>query len=147
MFKLLRVLIAILAVVLMSLSPVSAYAAKPKPPKPPPPPPVSLGTYQTTDRQMDFAVSLCGKKGNQLCLELAAVRGSADTARLRASVGKTVVKEANPAGKNKWNGVMSVSGYKIKGSMTLSPTSFVLASSSCAAKKPKNCNTFTLIAE
>lgn len=118
------------AVALTGLAPVAAFAE------------TSLGTYQTTDRKMDYLLELCGSGEKQLCVTLTGIRGSADIPRTRAFLNKYVVDHAKPAGNNKWKGEMSVSGYTISGDLKLSPgKKFVM--SGCAMMVV--CQDFTLI--
>ena len=108
MSKLLRTFIALGAAALMGLSPVAAFAN------------TSLGIYQTTDRKMDYELSLCGD-GTQLCVKLLAARGTAVTAQTKPYIGKFIVNKAKPSGKNKWNGRITIQGYTLDGSLTLRP--------------------------
>lgn len=108
MSKLLRTVIALGAAALMGLSPVAAFAE------------TSLGVYQTTDRKMDYELSLCGD-GAQLCVKLLAARGTALTKQTRPYVGKFIVNKAKPGGKNKWNGRITIQGYTLDGSLKLRP--------------------------
>lgn len=96
---------------LLMLSPIAALAETSTP----------LGVYQTTDRKMDFSLALCGSNGRQLCVTLAAARGSADTPQTHPFIGKYVVDHATPAGKNVWKGSMTVQGYTANGTLTLRP--------------------------
>jgi uncharacterized protein (DUF2147 family) len=113
----------------MGLSPVAAFAS------------TSLGIYQTTDRKMDYELSLCGD-GAQLCVKLLAARGTALTKQTKPYIGKFIVNKAKPGGKNKWNGRITIQGYTLDGSLTLKPgKSFVMRG--CAYIVI--CSDFTLI--
>ena len=115
--------------VLVSLSPVAALAD------------TSLGVYQTTDRKMDFGLTLCGS-GKDLCVKLLAARGSADVPQSRPFIGKYAVDRATPAGKNVWKGAMTVQGYTANGTLTLNPgVNFVMHGCTMVVI----CNDFTLI--
>ena len=107
MSKLLRTIAGVGAVALMSLGPVAAFADQP------------LGTYQTTDRKMDYELRLCGSGDQQLCVKLADARGSALTKQTRKFVGKDIVKNAKPAGTNVWKGSVNIAGKTMDGTLTL----------------------------
>jgi hypothetical protein len=104
-----RTALTLLVAGALSLMPAAAFADR------------SLGTYQTTDRKMDYLLELCGKSQTELCVTLTAVRGSADIPRTRAFLDRYVVDHARPAGKNVWKGSMTVSSYTISGTLTLHP--------------------------
>jgi hypothetical protein len=128
MSSLLRNLVALGAAAMMSMSPVLAAD--------------SLGVYQTTDRKMDYELTLCGSTGKDLCIKLLAARGSAATKNVKPYIGKIVVNKAKPAGKNVWKGKMRVGEYEVKGSLKLSPgKKFVM--SGCVYVV--SCADFTLI--
>jgi uncharacterized protein (DUF2147 family) len=110
MSKLVRTFFGLGAAALMALSPLTAFAAG-----------TSLGTYQTTDRKMDYELTLCGKDEKHLCVKLAAARGSADTKQVHPYIGKLIVNQAKPTGKNKWAGVVTIQGYTGNGTLTLTP--------------------------
>ena len=115
--------------VLMVLSPVAASAD------------TSLGVYQTTDRKMDFGLSLCGS-GQDLCVRLLAARGTANVPQTRPFIGKLAVDRAKPAGKNVWKGSMTVQGYTANGTLTLNPgKNFVMHGCTMVVV----CSDFTLI--
>jgi uncharacterized protein (DUF2147 family) len=129
MSKMLRTILSAGAVALMGLAPAAAFADQ------------QLGVYQTTDRKMDYELRLCGN-GKQLCVKLAAARGTAATPQTTPYIGKDVVTTANPSGKNKWKGKMQVAQYKLDGTLTLNPgTNFVM--SGCVYVVV--CQDFTLI--
>ena len=109
MSKMLRTVSSLGIAAAISLSPAVAFADQP------------LGVYQTTDRKMDYTLSLCGKDEKQLCVVLTGIRGTADIPRTRAFLNKYVVDHGKPAGKNKWKGSISVSGYTANGTLTLHP--------------------------
>lgn len=109
MSKLLRTIAGAGAVALMALSPVAGFADE------------SLGTYQTTDRKMDYDLRLCGDSGKQLCVKLAAARGSAVTKRTKPFIGKDIVSKAKPGGTNVWTGEVTMQGYTVNGTLTLNP--------------------------
>jgi uncharacterized protein (DUF2147 family) len=81
----------------------------------------SLGVYQTTDRKMDYDLSLCGPSEKALCVTLQAARGTAATDGVKPYIGQMVVNQAPAAGKNRWKGKMRIGDYELKGSLTLSP--------------------------
>lgn len=115
--------------VLVALSPVAAFAE------------TSLGVYQTTDRKMDFGLTLCGS-GKDLCVKLLAARGSADVPQTRPFIGKLAVDRARPAGNNVWKGSMTVQGYTANGTLTLNPgVNFVMHGCTMVVV----CSDFTLI--
>lgn len=129
MSKMLRTFLSLGVVAMTSLVPAAAFADQ------------ALGTYQTTDRKMDYELRLCGN-GKQLCVKLAAARGSAVTPQTQPWIGKDVVKAANPAGKNKWKGAMQVAQYKLDGTLSLNPgTNFVMSGCMYVVV----CQDFTLI--
>ena len=64
MSNMLRTISSLGVAALVGLTPVASHAATAQ----------SLGTYQTTDRKMDFALALCGNSGKELCVTLAAAR-------------------------------------------------------------------------
>ena len=133
MSKLLRTISSLAVVALAGLTPVASYAAATG---------TSLGMYQTTDRKMDFALALCGNSGKELCVTLAAARGSADVPQTRPFIGKYVVDHAKPAGNNVWKGSMTVQGNTMNGVLTLNPgVNFVMKG--CAYVVI--CSDFTLI--
>src|SRR4051812_20939244 len=99
MSKLLRNILSLGAAALMGLSPLAAFAAD-----------TSLGIYQTTDRKMDYALTLCGPDLKGLCVKLTAIRGSADIPRTRAYLNKYLGKNVRPTGKNKWAGTVTIQG-------------------------------------
>jgi uncharacterized protein (DUF2147 family) len=126
----LREITALGAVALMSFAPVAARADS------------VLGVYQTTDRKMDYELSLCGKDEKALCVKLTGIRDTADIPRTRAYLHKYVVDRAKPAGTNRWKGKMNIAGYDLSGSLTLKPgVNFVM--SGCAYVVV--CDDFTLI--
>jgi uncharacterized protein (DUF2147 family) len=130
MSKILRTIAGAGAVAMLSLSPVAAFAD------------TSLGVYQTTDRQMDFSLFLCGSNGKELCVTLTGLRGSADIAKTRAFLNKPAVSNAKPTGNNRWKGKMTVSGYTMDGTLTLNPgKNFVMHGCVFVVK----CSDFTLI--
>ena len=132
MSKLLRTISSLAVVALAGLTPVASYAAAA----------TSLGTYQTTDRKMDFALALCGNSGKELCVTLTAARGSADVPQTHPFIGKYVVDHAKPAGNNVWKGSMTVQGYTMNGTLTLTPgKSFVMHGCTFVVV----CNDFNLI--
>ena len=133
MSKLLRTITSLGVVALAGLTPVASYAAATG---------TSLGTYQTTDRKMDFALALCGNSGKELCVTLTAARGSADVPQTHPFIGKYVVDHAKPAGNNVWKGSMTVQGYTMNGTLTLTPgKSFVMHGCTFVVV----CNDFNLI--
>jgi hypothetical protein len=107
MINMLRNLVALGAAAMMSMSP--ALAAE------------NLGIYQTTDRKMDYELTLCGTSGKDLCVKLLAARGSSATKNVKPYIGKMIVKNAKAAGKNTWKGTMRVGDYELDGSLKLSP--------------------------
>jgi len=112
--KLLSNIAGLAGAALLMLSPVAAFADS------------SLGVYQTTDRKMDFGLSLCGS-GKDLCVRLLAARGSADVPQTHPFIGKLAVDRAKPVGTNVWKGSMTVQGYTADGTLTLHPgTNFVM---------------------
>jgi uncharacterized protein (DUF2147 family) len=132
MNKSLRTISSLAVVALAGLTPVASYAAAA----------TSLGTYQTTDRKMDFALALCGNSGKELCVTLTAARGSADVPQTHPFIGKYVVDHAKPAGNNVWKGSMTVQGYTMNGTLTLTPgKSFVMHGCTFVVV----CNDFNLI--
>ncbi|HVX71242.1 MAG TPA: hypothetical protein VHB19_00430 [Devosia sp.] len=132
MSNMLRTISSLGVAALVGLTPVASHAATAQ----------SLGTYQTTDRKMDFALALCGNSGKELCVTLAAARGDADTPQTHPFIGKYVVDHAKPSGKNTWKGSMTVQGYTMNGTLTLKPgVNFVMHG--CAYVVV--CNDFTLI--
>lgn len=112
----LRAIVAAGAALMIGLMPMAAYADK------------SLGIYQTTDRKMDYAASICGNNDSQMCIKLVAVRGSADIPRTRKWLNKYVVDHAKPDGGSgkKWKGTMNISGYTVTGTIQLRNSSIVL---------------------
>ncbi|MEO6012244.1 MAG: hypothetical protein ABIQ30_01480 [Devosia sp.] len=128
MSKMLRKAVALGAVLMMAAGPALAGD--------------SLGMYQTTDRKMDYGLELCGAKGTSLCVTLLAARDTAATAAVVPYIGKLIVNQAKPAGKNKWSGKMQIGGYELSGKLTLKPgVTFVM--SGCAYVVI--CDDFTLI--
>ena len=118
MSTLLRTVASLTIATLTGFAPVVAFAAETMTP---------IGTYQTTDRKMDFALMACGPTGAKLCVKIAAARGDADSPRVHPYIGKYMVDHANPAGKNVWKGAMDFQGTKLDGSLTLKPgVSFVM---------------------
>jgi uncharacterized protein (DUF2147 family) len=79
-----------------------------------------LGTFQTTDRKMDYRLETCGN-GKDLCVTLTAARGSAATPHVRPYIGKMIVNQAKASGKNRWKGKMRVGQYDLSGTLTLTP--------------------------
>jgi uncharacterized protein (DUF2147 family) len=127
MNNVLRNLVALGAAAMMSMSPVLAAD--------------SLGIYQTTDRKMDYELTLCGS-GSELCVMLLAARGTAATKNVVPYIGKLIVNKAKAAGKNAWKGKMRVGDYELSGSLKLSPgKKFVM--SGCVYVVV--CDDFTLI--
>lgn len=110
----LRSIMAAGAALMIGLTPMAAYADR------------SLGVYQTTDRKMDYDVTMCGNNGTQLCIKLAAIRGSADIPRTRKWLGKLVVDHAKPAGNKTWKGTIQISGYTVTGTVKLRNSSIIL---------------------
>lgn len=110
----LRSIMAAGAALMIGLTPMAAYADK------------SLGTFQTTDRKMDYQATMCGNNGTQLCIKLTAIRGSADIPRTRKWLGKLVVDHAKPAGNKKWKGTIQISGYTVTGTIQLRNNSIIL---------------------
>ena len=130
MSTLLRTVTSLTIATFAGLAPVAAFADTP------------LGVYQTTDRKMDFSLALCGSDGKQLCVILAAARGSADVPQTHPFIGKYVVDHAKPAGKNTWKGSMTVQGQTMGGTLSLNPgVNFVMHG--CAYVVI--CSDFTLI--
>ena len=130
MSKTLRTLLSAGLVAVTSLSPMAAFAD------------TSLGVYQTTDRKMDYNLTLCGSGGKDLCVKLTAIRGSADIPRTRAFLNKNIISNATPAGKNTWKGKITMEGYTADGTLKLNPgTNFVMHG--CAYVVV--CQDFTLI--
>jgi len=128
MSKLLRDAVALGAVLMMSAGPALAGQ--------------SLGMYQTTDRKMDYGLERCGNKGAALCVTLLAARDTAATPAVVPYIGKLIVNEARPSGKNKWSGKMQIGGYELSGTLKLKPgVTFVM--SGCAYVVV--CSDFTLI--
>lgn len=118
MRNVLRNVVAVGVAALMGMGPVASFAA------------TSLGVYQTTDRKMDYQLTLCGT-GQQLCVKLLDARGSARTKQTRKFIGKYIVQNAQPAGDNSWKGHVEYQGISADGTMTLVPgKSFVI--SGCA---------------
>jgi len=102
----------------------------------------TLGVYQTTDRKMDYELALCGSDGRALCVTLLDARDSAATPRVTPYIGRQVVREARPAGANRWRGSMRVGQYELNGTLTLRPgETFVM--SGCVFVVM--CDDFTLI--
>jgi hypothetical protein len=100
---LLRALVAAIAALTLSMSPALAE---------------ELGMFQTTDRKMDFVLSTCGN-GEDLCVKLAAARGSAATRQVKPYIGKFVVNKAKAAGTNTWRGTMRFGKHDVTGTMKL----------------------------
>src|SRR5688572_16115776 len=84
-----RIAVALGTALMMTMSPALAATQ-------------DLGVYQTTDRKMDFHLTTCGKDDKALCVKLEKARGSSATAQVKPYIGKLVVKQARPAGKNVW---------------------------------------------
>lgn len=99
-----RMAVAFGAALMMSMSPVLA---------------TDLGTFQTSDRKMDFAVATCD--GDNLCVTLLAARGSAATKHIKPWIGKLIVKNAKPAGNNVWRGKVRFGQHELVGALTLRP--------------------------
>ena len=132
MSNMLRTISSLGVAALVGLTPVASHAATAQ----------SLGTYQTTDRKMDFALALCGNSGKELCVTLAAARCDAVTPQTHPFIGKYVVDHAKPAGKNVWKGSMTVQGYTADGTLTLHPgKDFVMHGCTYVVM----CSDFTLI--
>jgi len=130
MSSLLRTILSAAVVAAASLSPVAAFAD------------TSLGIYQTTDRKMDYDLRLCGNGEKQLCVMLKDARGTALTEQTRKFVGKDIVHNATPAGKNVWKGSVSIAGRTLDGTLTLNAgTNFVMHGCLYVVV----CNDFTLI--
>lgn len=130
MSSLLRTILSAAVVAAASLSPVAAFADTP------------LGIYQTTDRKMDYDLRLCGNGEKQLCVMLKDARGTALTEQTRKFVGKDIVRNATPAGKNVWKGSVSIAGRTLDGTLTLNAgTNFVMHGCLYVVV----CNDFTLI--
>ena len=108
MRKLLRAIGAIAGLALLG-QPLAALADQP------------IAMYQTTDRNMDFQLDYCGKDGKHLCVTLLAARASGDVPRVRPWVGKKIIENAAPVGKNKWQGTVTLYGITGAGTMTLHP--------------------------
>ncbi len=78
------------------------------------------GIWQTHDRKMDFKFTYCGD-GKQLCAELVAVRGSANSSKNCAFLNKPVLNKAVPDGTNAWKGTISLLGRTANGTIKLTP--------------------------
>jgi uncharacterized protein (DUF2147 family) len=129
MQKILRNVGAASAALFMAFTPVAAFAD-------------TIGVYQTTDRKMDYELRMCGDGMQDLCVKLTRAVGSALTPQTKKFLGKDIVSEATPAGKNTWKGSVQISGYTMDGTLKLTPgKKFVM--SGCVYVFA--CSDFTLI--
>jgi hypothetical protein len=108
MLKLMRTA-ALASLTLVGLAPAAALADTP------------IAIYQTTDRNVDFQLAYCGPDNKNLCVTLLAARKSGDVAMARQNLGKKIIDQAAPVGKNQWYGTASYMGYTGAGTMTLRP--------------------------
>lgn len=130
MQTMLRTIGGVAAGLFMALTPVVAFAD------------TTIGVYQTTDRKMDYELRTCGSAENNLCVKLTRAVGSALTSQTKKFLGKDIVSQATPAGKNTWKGSVQISGYTMDGTLKLSPgKKFVM--SGCVYVFA--CSDFTLI--
>ena len=97
------------AAALMAMTPFAAFAD------------TTIGVFQTTDRNMDYELRLCGKDEKQLCVKLLAARGSGKTKDTLKWIGKDIVANARPTGKNRWKGTVHIQGLTVDGDLKLSP--------------------------
>lgn len=96
---------AVLATLLAS-APAYAIAADP------------TGTWQTSGGESRYKVSYCGD-GTQLCAQLTWLRSDARTEENLAYLNRYVVKGAQPAADNKWQGQVNYAGDTFAGSLTM----------------------------
>jgi uncharacterized protein (DUF2147 family) len=77
-----------------------------------------VGTWQP-DKNSDYAVSLCGDKGDRLCLTVTDLRGSMRKPENLKYLGKTLINGAKPSGKNTWKGKIDFFGVSGDTTVTL----------------------------
>jgi hypothetical protein len=106
MSRLLKTILALAVALTMTMSPVLGK---------------NLGVFQNEDRNMDFQFSTCGESKKELCAKLIAVRGGAKTSKTIPYVGKYVMRNAKPTGKNAWRGTIVFRDYELGGSIKLNP--------------------------
>lgn len=117
MSRILTTLLSLGAAAMLSFQPLAAAAAAAATV----PAANDLGVYQTTDRKMDYQLTLCGTDNKHLCVMLTAARGSANTPKVKPYLGKMIISQAKPTGKNKWAGQVTMQGYTGDGTLTLNP--------------------------
>lgn len=76
------------------------------------------GVWQP-DKNSDYTVSLCGSKGDRLCLVVSELRGSMRKPENLKYLGKTLINEAKPSGKNVWKGKIDFFGVSGDTTVTL----------------------------
>lgn len=76
------------------------------------------GVWQP-DANSDYQASLCGSSGDRFCLTVAELRGKMRKPENLDYLGKKIVDEAKPAGKNVWKGKLNLFGVSGDATITL----------------------------
>jgi uncharacterized protein (DUF2147 family) len=71
------------------------------------------------DKNSDYRASLCGKDNDRFCLTVMALRGKMRKPENLEYLGKNIVNEAKPAGKNTWKGKINLLGISGDATITL----------------------------
>ncbi len=71
------------------------------------------------DKNSDYQASLCGEKGDRFCLTVVELRGNMRKPENLKYVGKNIVNEAKPSGKNRWKGKIDLLGVSGDATITL----------------------------
>ncbi len=76
-------------------------------------------THFLSFRQGQQALVLCGDKGDRFCLTVVELRGKMRKPENLEYLGKTIVDQAKPAGKNVWKGKLDLFGVSGDATITL----------------------------
>jgi uncharacterized protein (DUF2147 family) len=77
------------------------------------------GKWGPGDQSTTYRFTMCGDKGDRLCVDLIALRDHMDTPKNRPYLNTRLVDGAKPSGKNEWKGKMSVFGVTGDATITM----------------------------
>lgn len=80
-----------------------------------------VGVWQP-DKDSDYTVSMCGDKGDRLCFTVTELRGGMRKPENLKYLGKNLLNEAKPSGKNSWKGKIDFFGISGDATVTLKST-------------------------
>lgn len=77
-----------------------------------------VGVWQP-DKDSDYTASMCGPKGDRFCLSVTELRGGMRKPENLKYLGKNLINQAKPSGKNTWKGKIDLFGVSGDTTITL----------------------------